>query len=210
MKFYIQVMKKRSFFVYETDVRLLRAVEGRLARDRRAKLPSPRRFLFGPARTNSLNSDVNSSAMSASYEEAGSAPIVSMRRPRASTSPLLPSLVDDHQVWFDYPRFDGSFPSRVLPFLYLGNLCVSPLHSHIKFLMSSRCAEITQRMRICSTHSVSPMWSRSENVHLFPHPLIPLPGRPLLPAQQKCLVPSQRVKDQTGGAAYSSRSAKAA
>jgi hypothetical protein len=46
MKFYIQVMKKRSFFVYETDVRLLRAVEGRLARDRRAKLPSPRRVLF--------------------------------------------------------------------------------------------------------------------------------------------------------------------
>lgn len=43
-------------------------------------------------------------------------------RPRASTSPLLPSLVDDHQVWFDDPRFDGSFPSRVLPFLYLGNL----------------------------------------------------------------------------------------
>ncbi|KAI0284400.1 protein-tyrosine phosphatase-like protein [Russula brevipes] len=45
-----------------------------------------------------------------------------MRRPRASTSPLLPSVVDDHQVWFDDPRFDGSFPSRVLPFLYLGNL----------------------------------------------------------------------------------------
>jgi len=45
-----------------------------------------------------------------------------MRRPRASTSPHLPSLVDDHQVWFDDPRFDGSFPSRVLPFLYLGNL----------------------------------------------------------------------------------------
>lgn len=43
-------------------------------------------------------------------------------RPRASTSPMLPSLVDDHQVWFDDPRFDGSFPSRVLPFLYLGNL----------------------------------------------------------------------------------------
>lgn len=61
-----------------------------------------------------------------------------MRRPRASTSPLLPSLVDDHQVWFDDPRFDGSFPSRVLPFLYLGNLCVSPLRSPTKFLISDR------------------------------------------------------------------------
>ncbi|KAJ3838659.1 hypothetical protein F5878DRAFT_161582 [Lentinula raphanica] len=45
------------------------------------------------------------------------------RRPRASTSPWLPSLFGgDHQSWFNDPRFDGSFPSRVLPFLYLGNL----------------------------------------------------------------------------------------
>ena len=46
-------------------------------------------------------------------------------RPRANTSPWLPSLFGgDHQSWFNDPRFDGSFPSRVLPFLYLGNLCV--------------------------------------------------------------------------------------
>jgi dual specificity MAP kinase phosphatase len=44
-------------------------------------------------------------------------------RPRAMTSPWLPSLFGgDHQSWFNDPRFDGSFPSRVLPFLYLGNL----------------------------------------------------------------------------------------
>lgn len=44
-------------------------------------------------------------------------------RPRANTSPWLPSLFGgDHQAWFNDPRFDGSFPSRVLPFLYLGNL----------------------------------------------------------------------------------------
>lgn len=44
-------------------------------------------------------------------------------RPRANTSPWLPSLFSgDHQMWFNDPRFDGSFPSRVLPFLYLGNL----------------------------------------------------------------------------------------
>ncbi|TFY52134.1 hypothetical protein EVJ58_g10181 [Rhodofomes roseus] len=46
-------------------------------------------------------------------------------RPRASTMPAprspLPS-GRDHHVWFNDPRFDGSFPSRVLPFLYLGNL----------------------------------------------------------------------------------------
>ena len=44
-------------------------------------------------------------------------------RPRAQTMP--PSRTapwNDHQAWFNDPRFDGSFPSRVLPFLYLGNL----------------------------------------------------------------------------------------
>jgi dual specificity MAP kinase phosphatase len=46
-------------------------------------------------------------------------------RPRAFTSPWLPSLFEDHQSWFSDPRFDGSFPSRVLQFLYLGNLYVS-------------------------------------------------------------------------------------
>jgi dual specificity MAP kinase phosphatase len=116
-------------------VRLLKALEGKLSRDRQAKLPSPRRYLSGPARATSLK-PVNSSAMSTSYEETGSAPIASMRRPRACTSPLLPSLVDDHQVWFDDPRFDGSFPSRVLPFLYLGNLCVSSSSSVFYFLTS--------------------------------------------------------------------------
>jgi hypothetical protein len=46
-----------------------------------------------------------------------------MKRARAVTSPWLPSLFGgDHQAWFNDPRFDGSFPSRVLPFLYLGNL----------------------------------------------------------------------------------------
>ena len=45
-------------------------------------------------------------------------------RPRALTSPMLFSHID-HQTWFNDPRFDGSFPSRVLPFLYLGNLWVS-------------------------------------------------------------------------------------
>ncbi|THU92816.1 hypothetical protein K435DRAFT_967526 [Dendrothele bispora CBS 962.96] len=45
------------------------------------------------------------------------------RRPRASTSPWLPSLFGvDHHNWFNDSRFDGSFPSRILPFLYLGNL----------------------------------------------------------------------------------------
>ena len=45
---------------------------------------------------------------------------VAIREAREITGPWLPSLIDDHQCWFNDPRFDGSFPSRVLPFLYLG------------------------------------------------------------------------------------------
>ena len=43
------------------------------------------------------------------------------RRQRASTMPMM-STFADHQSWFNDPRFNGSFPSRVLPFLYLGDL----------------------------------------------------------------------------------------
>ena len=43
------------------------------------------------------------------------------RRQRASTMPMM-SAFTDHQSWFNDPRFNGSFPSRVLPFLYLGDL----------------------------------------------------------------------------------------
>jgi len=52
----------------------------------------------------------------------GSAAAPERTRKRASTLPVLPPSFNDHQVWFNDPRFDGSFPSRVLPFLYLGNL----------------------------------------------------------------------------------------
>ena len=62
-------------------------------------------------------------------------------RPRASTSPWLPSLFSgDHQSWFNDPRFDGSFPSRVLPFLYLGNLCV--------FLFCFRCRQRSSWLKV--------------------------------------------------------------
>lgn len=43
------------------------------------------------------------------------------RRQRASTMPMM-STFGDHQSWFNDPRFNGSFPSRVLSFLYLGDL----------------------------------------------------------------------------------------
>ena len=54
----------------------------------------------------------------------GSTNVAPRKRARASTSPM-PNVLAEHWAWFNDPRFDGSFPSRVLPFLYLGNLCVS-------------------------------------------------------------------------------------
>lgn len=62
------------------------------------------------------------SSLSQSYVT-GQVPVLGnqVRRARASTSPLLPSFID-HETWFNDPKFEGSFPSRVLPFLYLGNL----------------------------------------------------------------------------------------
>ncbi|KAG8951298.1 tyrosine/serine/threonine protein phosphatase pps1 [Tulasnella sp. 424] len=60
-----------------------------------------------------------STSLSQSY--APGQQVTGVRRARASTSPMLPSFLD-HETWFNDPKFDGSFPSRVLPFLYLGNL----------------------------------------------------------------------------------------
>ena len=87
-----------------------------------------------------------------------------LRRPRAHT---LPSFISDHQTWFDDARFDGSFPSRVLPFLYLGNLYV------ISHLVTSDVlniyAGIMLRMYICSTPSESHTSSPWANVLSYPH-----------------------------------------
>ncbi|KAJ7040193.1 hypothetical protein C8F04DRAFT_1314148 [Mycena alexandri] len=157
----LQVVKRRSFFVYPGELGLLRRVEARIGGGE----------VFAPARlgrrmsgaaigsTGSLGSvsGAQASASIASVSEvAAAAPsppphsggarpsaksvsfatgavmvppvmvpsqgaVTRTGRPRARTSPWLPSF-GDHQSWFNDPRFDGSFPSRVLPFLYLGNL----------------------------------------------------------------------------------------
>ncbi|KAI0034759.1 hypothetical protein K488DRAFT_44802 [Vararia minispora EC-137] len=130
----LQVEKKRSFFVYQTDLPMLRRVDAKL---RQPATTTTAANTHGHSRTPSLHEHgrpiaihrapshappgIQPSSLPASYPTNGEAQ-AHLRRPRASTSPLLPSLVADHQLWFDDPRFDGSFPSRVLPFLYLGNL----------------------------------------------------------------------------------------
>ena len=66
----------------------------------------------------------------------GSTSIAPRRRARASTSPM-PNVHAEHWAWFNDPRFDGSFPSRVLPFLYLGNLCVSNSPARSPLMMTT-------------------------------------------------------------------------
>ncbi|TFK81314.1 hypothetical protein K466DRAFT_502359 [Polyporus arcularius HHB13444] len=190
----LQVEKRRSFFVYQSDLGVLRRVEARLEKDRAAhghghgqshgqsqiqmqnathKHPSPlqgdgsvwsrslghasgRSVTFANPPVVKSNGDSTSDSngngtnngetalgdvptgvsapasanpLRTRSESNADAPLVSVPmhvmpgRPRAQTMP--PGRVPpwrDHQVWFNDPRFDGSFPSRVLPFLYLGNL----------------------------------------------------------------------------------------
>lgn len=159
-------MKRRSFFVYQAEVALLKKVEARLGvgngqgysrlhrfgyRDIPRELVAPpgpfmavpvedphsgsnlclRPLMLGTPPVSGSSGMRSATApiahratapnmLGVAAEEAVKLPSQSLlRRPRAST---LPSFIPDHQSWFDDARFDGSFPSRVLPFLYLGNL----------------------------------------------------------------------------------------
>ncbi|THH31494.1 hypothetical protein EUX98_g2692 [Antrodiella citrinella] len=117
----LQVEKRRSFFVYGGEVGSLRRVESRLEKERNAtmglgswgsgghKAPTAveRRPSFGSASPSAYSFFGHPSAIQTMQES----------EPK-SAHPLS----KDARVWFNDPRFDGSFPSRVLPFLYLGNL----------------------------------------------------------------------------------------
>jgi dual specificity MAP kinase phosphatase len=144
----LQCEKRRSFYVYGTDLGVLRRVEARCAaqREQRGRVVSAAASALGLRRgsvggwanpatpptpvpstqpgslgrtSGAMYVPVSAGAGSGSLPAPQTLPT---RRARASTSPRLPSVFGDHQMWFADPRFDGSFPSRVLPFLYLGNL----------------------------------------------------------------------------------------
>ncbi|KAI9061173.1 hypothetical protein FKP32DRAFT_1631829, partial [Trametes sanguinea] len=173
----LQVEKRRSFFVYQSDLGVLRRVEARLEKERAAQNQSQTQngvspfqavgrsqashknegegesqaqspqgwvrslgraaaksvsFVGAPALDETMDPAAGTSAPSAvspmrsrseSEGDTTGQQTPTPGRPRAHTMP--PTRVPpwkDHQAWFNDPRFDGSFPSRVLPFLYLGNL----------------------------------------------------------------------------------------
>ncbi|XP_006459605.1 hypothetical protein AGABI2DRAFT_177482 [Agaricus bisporus var. bisporus H97] len=133
----LQVAKRRSFFVYHNDLGLLRRMEARLREERE------RSGLLASA--NASNTGANASPRSWG-EGMGS---VGHRRPAAKsvsfatppslpgfkkvgntvTPPLQQQALEEDVCMTVEPQpvnmsasVDGSFPSRVLPFLYLGNL----------------------------------------------------------------------------------------
>ncbi|KAF5371701.1 hypothetical protein D9758_003412 [Tetrapyrgos nigripes] len=95
------------------------------------------------------------------------------RRPRANTSPWLPSLFGvDHHNWFNDSRFDGSFPSRVLPFLYLGNL------NHASNVYMLQALGITHVVSVGECALIPPPNQASQGSFGFPNSSHFVPGRP--------------------------------
>ncbi|KAG1470433.1 hypothetical protein G6F56_002689 [Rhizopus delemar] len=101
---YLYLQQKRSFFVYSADLTLLRKMEC---------------LMFGldeepePKRRRSEPSDALENLKIGQSEE-----MVKVYQANLSPSKDEVSM----HPWFYSPRFEGSFPSRILPFLYLGNL----------------------------------------------------------------------------------------
>ncbi|EJD49550.1 hypothetical protein AURDEDRAFT_182705 [Auricularia subglabra TFB-10046 SS5] len=147
----LQVARSRSFFVYQQDLPFLKRIEAKLVppamaieqqrkrereKSRESDAASGKRershdrwgWSFSRASSVSISGSAPASESGALFPPlSSSAPnspapiaVAVQRRTRASTSAALPPA--GHHSWFNDPRFDGSFPSRVLPFLYLGNL----------------------------------------------------------------------------------------
>ncbi|EMD31492.1 hypothetical protein CERSUDRAFT_162933 [Gelatoporia subvermispora B] len=153
----LQLEKRRSFFVYQADIPLLRRIEARLLRERAAREEDAREargagpasarerapwgswsrlseksvsFATGGGGVNmdgaAMQGDARPVAMHVCRTVSDSRPPgtfgAAQGRPRAHTLPLALPEGGGDELWFNDPKFDGSFPSRVLPFLYLGNL----------------------------------------------------------------------------------------
>lgn len=136
----LQIEKRRSFFVYSTEITPLKRLESRLERDR-AAMAAPQPLTNGHGRPAAMSVSFAAGAISGggfvgspaqqqlphsdglnSSVPVGEGAMDVVKRPRASTLPPTLASFGDHREWFDDQRFDGSFPSRVLPFLYLGNM----------------------------------------------------------------------------------------
>lgn len=110
---HLQNDRNRSFFVYPSDVELLGRLEARLLalvhEERRSGEPLIDTSPPAPALFRGRFSRSASPA----------APMLSRANSYQQPTPQEKTIA---APWFHNERFDGHFPSRILPFLYLGNL----------------------------------------------------------------------------------------
>ncbi|KAI8389325.1 hypothetical protein BD560DRAFT_381303 [Blakeslea trispora] len=129
---YLHLQKHRSFFVYAADLTALSQIEHRLLNDngepepkRRKSVPTPDTGLIHmekakhPANLHRVfQSDdyLNAVSNQSSLDDALSHCVYRQIQLSASQEEKR------SHPWFYSPRFEGSFPSRIFSFLYLGNL----------------------------------------------------------------------------------------
>jgi dual specificity MAP kinase phosphatase len=100
---YLKLQKTRSFFVYSNDVTTLLTIEKRVWEKK--KLEQLEQLKSLPSSPSSPQSSTSSSPLSLQPQD---------EKKEIENIEKFP--------WFFSPFFEGSFPSRILPFLYLGNL----------------------------------------------------------------------------------------
>jgi dual specificity MAP kinase phosphatase len=167
---HLQLTAKRSFFLYPSDKPLLRKIDARLAADRRAKAIKLVSSTPSSAGSSPISSRWKAWGFGGKGELGGSTASAEAKRAASTIEVAREMLVEEDlggsvaaneaKIWFDDRRFDG-FPSRILPFLYLGNLCV--IYDLIGRGLSGSLLTAsvnTQGTQPCSEPSASPTLSR--------------------------------------------------
>ncbi|KAI8638439.1 hypothetical protein BD408DRAFT_423067, partial [Parasitella parasitica] len=148
---YLHLQRIRSFFVYAADVPALCQIEHMLFKDHDSVEPQPKRRKSAADASEAIKrlsvSAGHSNGHAAEEDKKTAAPLVKADHRQLlddaylniisnasldaeipyddvyRQSQLSPTKEEERLFpWFYSPRFEGSFPSRILPFLYLGNL----------------------------------------------------------------------------------------
>lgn len=110
---YLYLQERRSFFVYAADLPVLRRIE-QLLKDEPAE-PVPKR------RRSEAYENMRHLSIEDSSSHSTPCTVVTGQCVQKTQLSPTPEELQEHP-WMFSPRFEGSFPSRILPFLYLGNL----------------------------------------------------------------------------------------
>ena len=127
----MQVKKGRSFFVHQSDLPLLRKLEskyhgssfGSLGRSALGKSKERGERDKSGWSWNGFGKHSSHSEPSSNVSPTSTSSLaLKFGRRSNAAPPQVSPILHDNAIWFNHPKFDGSFPSRVLPYLYLGNL----------------------------------------------------------------------------------------